>query len=37
MDEDLEVLARVPADAIEPETRPVLEATAAGHPPSVWQ
>jgi hypothetical protein len=33
MDEDLEVLVRVPAGAIEPE----LEATAAGHPPSVWQ
>jgi len=31
------VLARVPAGAIEPETRPVLEATAAGHLPSVWQ
>ena len=31
------VLEKVPADAIEPETRPVLVATAAGHPPSVWQ
>jgi hypothetical protein len=31
------VLAKVPAGAIDPETRPVLEATATGHPPSVWQ
>ena len=30
------VLAHAPADAIEPETRAILEATAAGHPPAVW-
>ena len=29
-------LAHVRPGAIEPETRPVLEATAAGDPPSVW-
>jgi hypothetical protein len=31
------VLEKVPATAIDAETRPVLEATATGHPPSVWQ
>jgi hypothetical protein len=31
------VLAQVPAAAIDPETRPVLEATAQGNPPTLWQ
>lgn len=30
------VLAHVPADAIDPQTRDVLEATAAGNLPKVW-
>ncbi|PYP66807.1 MAG: hypothetical protein DMD36_16560 [Gemmatimonadetes bacterium] len=30
-------LAQVPAAAIDPQTRPVLEATAQGNPPSLWQ
>jgi hypothetical protein len=30
------LLAHAPAGTIEAETRPVLEATAAGNPPSVW-
>jgi PH (Pleckstrin Homology) domain-containing protein len=30
------LLAKVPPGAIEPQTVPVLEATAAGEPPSVW-
>jgi len=30
------VLANVPANVIEPETRPILEATANGNPPSIW-
>jgi len=30
------VLAHVPPEAIEPETLPILEATAAGNPPPVW-
>ncbi|HEY7041339.1 MAG TPA: hypothetical protein VID28_20900 [Methylomirabilota bacterium] len=30
------LLAHAPPGAIERETRPVLEATAAGDPPSVW-
>jgi hypothetical protein len=32
-----ELLARVPPDAISTKTRSLLEATAAGKPPSVWQ
>lgn len=31
------LLERVPASAIEPPTLAVLQATAAGQPPSVWQ
>lgn len=30
------LLAHVPPGAIEPGTLPVLDATAAGRPPSVW-
>ncbi|HEY7205911.1 MAG TPA: hypothetical protein VIA61_16505 [Methylomirabilota bacterium] len=30
------VLEKVRAAAIDAETRPMLEATVAGHPPSVW-
>lgn len=30
------LLAKVPPGAIEPQTLPVLEATASGEPPSVW-
>ena len=30
------LLAHAPKQAIEPETLPVLQATADGHPPSVW-
>lgn len=30
------LLAHAPAEAIAPETRAILEATAAGDPPSVW-
>lgn len=30
------VLANVPSNIIEPKTRPVLEATAGGKPPSIW-
>jgi hypothetical protein len=30
------VLRQVPPSAIEPDTLPVLQATADGHPPSVW-
>jgi hypothetical protein len=32
-----EILARVPASAIDADTRSVLEQTAAGNPPPVWQ
>ena len=31
------VLANVRPDAIEPTTLPILEATARGEPPSLWQ
>ena len=30
------LLARAPSDAIDPETRLILQATAEGNPPSVW-
>lgn len=30
------LLARAPAEAIEPDTLPILKATADGSPPSVW-
>jgi len=30
-------LAQVPAAAIDPQTRPVLEETAQGNPPTLWQ
>jgi hypothetical protein len=30
------LLTHAPGDAISPDTLPVLEATAAGHPPPVW-
>lgn len=31
-----EILAQAPPSAVDGNTRPILEATAHGHPPSVW-
>ena len=31
-----EILAQGPPSAVDANTRPILEATAQGHPPSVW-
>jgi hypothetical protein len=31
-----EVLAQAPPSAVDANTRPILETTAQGHPPSVW-